>query len=36
MLMEGWVKFISPQNTTGVSQEKGIAVVSQIIEMNGD
>ncbi len=26
----------SPQNTAGVSQEKGIAVICQIIEVNGD
>ncbi len=34
--MEGQVKFFSPQNTAGVSQEKGVAVTSQTIEVNGD
>ncbi len=36
MPMEEWVKFFSPQNTAGVSQEKGVAVVSQTTEANGD
>ncbi len=36
MLMEGQVKFVSPQNTAGVSQEKGVAVISQKIEVNSD
>ncbi len=36
MLMEGQVKFFSQQNTAVVSQEKGIAVISQIIVVNGD
>ncbi len=34
--MEGPVKFFGPQNTAGVSQEKGISVISQIIIVNGD
>ncbi len=33
MPMEGQVKFLS---TAGVLQENGIAVISQIIEANGD
>ncbi len=33
MPMEGLVKFLSPQNTVGVSQEKGVAVT---VEVNGD
>ncbi len=36
MPMEGQVKFFSPQNTAGVSQEKGAAVITQTIEVNGD
>ncbi len=36
MLMKGQVKVFSPQNTAGVSQEKGAAVISQITEVNGD
>ncbi len=36
MSMEGRVKFFSPQNTDEVLQEKGIAVISQTIEVNGD
>ncbi len=36
MLMEGWVKFFSPQNTAGGSQEKGVAVIPQTIDVNGD
>ncbi len=28
--------FFSPQNTVGVSEEKGFAVISQTIETNGD
>ncbi len=35
MLMEGWVKIFSPQNAAGVSQKKGIAVISQTIVVNG-
>ncbi len=35
MLMEGWVKFVGPQNTAGACQEKGIAVISKI-GVNGD
>ncbi len=34
--MEGQVKFLCPQNTAGVSQEKGVAVISRTIVMNGD
>ncbi len=33
MSMEGWVKFFSPQNTAGVSQEKRH---SKRTEVNGD
>ncbi len=36
MLMNNGVKFFSPQNTAGVSQENSIAVISQTIEVNGD
>ncbi len=36
MPVEGQVKLFSAQNTAGVSQEKGIAVVSQTVEANGD
>ncbi len=37
MLMEGWVKFFSPQNAVvWVSQEKGVAVMSQTMAVNGD
>ncbi len=36
MLMEGHKKFFSSQNSAGVLQEKGIAVISQTIAMNGD
>ncbi len=36
MLKEGWVKFFRIQNTAGVSQEKGIAAISQTTETNGD
>ncbi len=36
MSMEGRVKFFSPQNTAEVLQEKGIAVISQTIEVNSD
>ncbi len=31
-----WVKIFSPQNTAGISQEKGVAVISSTIEVNGD
>ncbi len=34
--MEGHVKFFSPQNTAGVSQEKSAAVISQSVVVNGD
>ncbi len=34
--MEGRVKFFTKQNTAGVSQEKGVAVMSQTIVVNGD
>ncbi len=36
MLTERRVKSSSPQNTAGVSQEKGVTVISQTIETNGD
>ncbi len=36
MQVEGQVNFFGPQNTAGVSQEKGFAVFSQIVEVNGD
>ncbi len=36
MLTEGQVKFFSPQNTAGVSQEKGVEVMSQTNAVNGD
>ncbi len=32
MLMEGQVKFFSPQNSAGVSQEKGVAVMMTRIQ----
>ncbi len=34
--MKGRVKFFSPQNTAGVSQEKGASVISQTIAVNVD
>ncbi len=36
MPVEGWVKFFSLQNTAGVSQEKGVVVISRTVEVNGD
>ncbi len=36
MLMEGQVKFFSLQNTAGLLQEKGIAIIPQTTEKNGD
>ncbi len=36
MLMKGQVKFFSPQITAQVSQEKGVAVISQTVEVIGD
>ncbi len=36
MPMEGLVKFFSLQDTAGVSQEKGAAVISQTIAKFGD
>ncbi len=36
MQIEGSVKFSSAQNTAGVSQEKGVAVMSQTISVDGD
>ncbi len=33
---EGWVKFLSPRNTVGVLQGKGMAVMSQTFVVNGD
>ncbi len=35
MLMEGWVKLFSPQNTAGLSKEKGVVVISQTIAAKG-
>ncbi len=35
MVMEGQVKFFSPQDSAGVSQEKDIAVISQTVDING-
>ncbi len=34
--MVGLVKCFSPQNTAGVSQEKGVAVIPQTTEVNSD
>ncbi len=34
MPIEGLMKFFRPQNTAGVSQEKGIAVMSQTTIVN--
>ena len=38
MLMQGWVKYLSPQNTSGVSGENSVAAKSKIIDrlVNGD
>ncbi len=36
MLMEGRVKFLSPQNIARVSQIRGIVVTSHLIKVNGD
>ncbi len=36
MPMGGWVKLFTPQNTAEVLQQKGIAVISQTIKVNGD
>ncbi len=36
MPTEGRAKFLSPQNTAGVSQEKDISIISLTIEVNGD
>ncbi len=36
MLIEGRQKFFSPQNSVGVSQEKVVAVISQIVQVNAD
>ncbi len=36
MRMEGQVKFFCSQNTAGVLQENGIAVISQATQANGD
>ncbi len=35
MLIEGQGKFFRPLNAAGVSQEKGVAVISQTV-INGD
>ncbi len=34
--MKGRVKLFSPQNTAVTSQEGGVAVISQMIVVNGD
>ncbi len=34
--MEGRGKVFSPQNSAGVSQEKGVTVILQTIVVNGD
>ncbi len=36
MQIEGQGNFFSPQNSAGVSQEKGVAVISPTIAVNGD
>ena len=36
MLMEGWVKCLSPQNTSGVSGVNSVAAKSNTKEVNGD
>ncbi len=36
MQMESHVSFLRPQNAAGVSQENGVAVISQPTEVNGD
>ncbi len=36
MLIEGLGKFFIPQNTAGVSQEKGIVVISQTVSVIGE
>ncbi len=36
MPMEGQEKVFSPQNTAGVSKEKGVAVISHTSEANGN
>ncbi len=36
MPIEGQVTFFRPQNTAGVFEEKGVAVMSQTIAANGD
>ncbi len=36
MPMGGCMKFFTPKNTAGVSQEKGTAVISKTIKENGD
>ncbi len=36
MLMVGQVNFFSPQKTAGVSQDKGVAVISQTTVVDGD
>ena len=36
VLMRGWVKISSSQNTPGVSVENSVAAKSSTIEVNGD
>ncbi len=36
MPIEGQVKFFSQQNAAGVPQEKGVAVISYTVSVNGD
>ncbi len=36
MLIERRMKSFSQQNAAGVSQEKGVTVISQTVETNGD
>ena len=36
MPMEGWVKCLSPQNTSGVSGVNFVGEVSNTIEVNGE
>ncbi len=36
MSVEGQGKFLSPQNTSGVSQEKDVTVISHTIAENSD
>ncbi len=36
MPMDGCMKFFSPQSNAGVSQEKGVAIMSQTIAVSDD